>query len=85
MAAQRVGVGAQERLTELVDDAGAAQLRERIRGRASGDDRTLGQLVRRTVVIRDDHLEPEAPRLAHLRDRGDPAVDGQHETAAFAG
>ena len=36
-------VDAEERLAELVDDAGAAELRERIVGRPRRDDRAVGQ------------------------------------------
>ena len=84
MPAQHFGVGTEQRLPELVHDAGAAELGERIRGRARRDDRTGGELVARPMVIRDDHVEPEADRLAHLRRRGDAAVDRDHEPAPFA-
>ena len=40
-----LGVDAEERLAELVDDAGAAELRERVVGRPRRDDRAVGQLA----------------------------------------
>ena len=78
-------VDAEERLAELVDDAGAAQLRERIVGRPRRDDRAVGQRLAGPVVVGDDHLEAARLRLRDLLDRGDAAVDGQHEPAALVG
>ncbi len=43
MPPRHVGVDAEERLAELVDDAGAAELGERIVGRPRCDDRAIGQ------------------------------------------
>ena len=56
--------GAEQRLAELVDDAGAAELRERVVGGPGGDDRAVGQLVAGAVVVGDDHVEPGGARLA---------------------
>ena len=83
MALRDVGVDAEERLAELVYDAGAAQLRERIVGRPRRDDRAVGQRLARPVVVRDDHLEPAGARFRHLFDGGDAAVDGEDEAAPF--
>ena len=47
MALRDLRVDAEERLAELVDDAGAAQLGERIVGRARRDDRAVGERRRR--------------------------------------
>ncbi len=83
MPLRDVGVDAEERLTELVDDARAAQLRERIVGRPRRHDRTVGKRVAGTVMVGDDHLEAACLRLRHFFDRGDAAVDREHETAAL--
>ena len=47
VAGEPLVAGAEQRLGELVDDAGAAELRERIVGGPRGDDRAVGQLVAR--------------------------------------
>ena len=73
----------EQSLAELVDDAGAAQVLERIVGRASRDDRTVRQLVARTMVVGDDDVEPELARPPDFLDRGDAAVDRQDEPATF--
>ena len=44
MPLRDLGVDAEERLAELVDDAGAAELRKRIVGRPRRDDGAVGQL-----------------------------------------
>ena len=76
---------AEERLTELVDDPGSAELREWIVGRPRRDDRAVRQLVSRPVVVGDDDVEPQLFRAGHLGDRGDPAVHGDDEGAPVAG
>ena len=43
MTPRNLGVDAEEGLAQLVDDAGSAELGERILGRASGDDRAIGE------------------------------------------
>ena len=68
---------AESACAELVDDAGAAELRERIVRRPRGDDRAVRQLVARPVVVGDDDVEPARFRLGDLLHRGDPAVDGE--------
>ena len=78
-------VDAEEGLAELVDDTGAAELRKRIVGRARRDDRAVGQRLARPVMVGDDHVEPACARLGNLRDRGDAAVDREHETAPLVG
>ena len=85
MPLRDLGVDAEERLAELVDDAGAAELRKRIVGRTRRDDRAVGQRLARPVMVGDDHLEPARLRLGDLRDGRDAAVDGEHEPAALAG
>ena len=76
---------AEERLPELVDDPGAAELGEWIVGRPHRDDRAVRQLVSRPVVVGDDDVEPQLFRASHLGDRGDPAVDGEDEGAPVTG
>ena len=71
-----------ERLQELEGDAGAAQLRERVRGRLRRDDRAVGKGLAGPVVVGDDDLEPRRPGLRDLLDGSDPAVDGEDERAA---
>ena len=81
-----LGVDAEERLAELVDDAGAAELRERIVGRPRRDDRAVGQRASSgPVMVGDDHLEAARLRLGHLLHRRDAAVDREHEAAALVG
>ena len=74
-----------ERLRELADDTGAAELRERIVRRARRDDRAVRQGGARAVVIGDDHVEAARLRSRDLLDRCDPAVDGNEQAAAFVG
>ena len=74
-----------ERLRELRDDAGAAELLKGIVGRTRRDDRTVGKRLTRAVVIRDDDLEAVRLRAGDLLDGGDAAVDGQDEPAALVG
>ena len=81
--AQDVCVRPEQCLPELVRDAGPAQFAKRIRRRARGDDRAVRQLLGRPVMVGDDHVQAELARAADLLDRGDPAVDGEHEPAAF--
>ena len=56
MARERVGLGTEQRLSQLVDDARAAQLRKRILGRPRCDERTVGQLASWSMMICDDEL-----------------------------
>ena len=85
MAAQHLGVGAEQRLAELVDHARAAEVGKRIVRRARRDDGTVGQLVAGTVMVGDDHVEAELACAPHLVDGCDAAVDGEDEPAAFFG
>ena len=85
MPLRDLGVDAEERLAELVDDAGAAELRERIVGRPRRDDRAVGQRLAGPVMVGDDHVEPARARLGDLGDGRDAAVDGEHEPAALVG
>ena len=82
---QRLVARAEQRLAELVDDARAAELRERIVGRPRGDDRAVRERLARPVMVRDDDLEPARARLGDLLDRGHAAVDGEDEPAALVG
>ena len=76
-------VGA-ERLEELEDDPGAAQLRERVLRTASWPrSGSPGSVSPGPVVVGDDHLEPGGPGLGDLLDGRDPAVDGEDERAAL--
>ena len=51
--------GAEQRLGELVHDARAAELGERVVRRARRDDRAVGQRLARPVVVGDDHVDAE--------------------------
>ena len=73
--------GPDQRLRQLVHDARAAQLRERVLGRASRDDRAVGKLVAGPVVVGDDDLQPERPCFGDLGHRSDSAVDRDDEAA----
>ena len=81
VAARNLGLDAEQGLAELVDDAGSAELGERVLGRTGCDDRTVGQRLARPVVVGDDDVEAAFPRLGHLGDGRDPAVDGEDEPA----
>jgi hypothetical protein len=74
-----------ERLCELADDAGAAELRERIVRRARRDDWAVRQAGAGAVVVGDDHVEAVRLRSRDLPDCCDPAVDGHQEAAALVG
>ena len=74
-----------ERHEQLVDDAGAAQLGERVLGGPGGDDRAVGQGLAGPVVVCDDDLEAGGARLGHLLDRSDPAVDREQKRTFLAG
>ena len=83
---QRLRAGAEQRLAELVDDAGAAELPERIRRLAvRADQRAVGQVLPGPVMVGDDDLEPAGPCGGDLVDRGDAAVDRQDEAASLVG
>src|SRR6185312_13454491 len=57
MTPRNLRVDAEEGLSQLVDDSGAAELGKWVLGRASGDDRTVGQRLGRPVMVRDDDVE----------------------------
>ncbi len=82
---ERLVTRAEQRLAELVDDAGAAELRKRVLGGARRDDRAVWQRLARPVVVGDDDVEPTRSRFGDLFDRGHAAVDREHEAAAFVG
>ncbi len=85
MACQHVAVRPEQRLAQLVDDSGAAELRERVVRGTRGDDRAVGQLLARPVVVGDHDVDSERLRVSDLFDGGDPAVDGEHEPAPVLG
>ena len=74
-----------ESLRELVDDTGAAELREGVRRRTGDDERAIGQLLTGTMVVRDDDVEPELSRARNLVDGSDSTVDRHHEPEALLG
>ena len=76
---------AEQRLRELPDDAGAAEARERVVALQRRDDRARRELLGGPVMVGDDDLEPERARVLDLGDRGDAAVDGEHEVEALLG
>ena len=75
-------VGTEKRRAELVDDARPAELGEGICRRARRDDRAVRQHLSRSMVVRDDDLEPALAGLGDLLDGRDPAVDGEDEADA---
>src|ERR1700693_111728 len=85
MALRDLRVDAEERLAELVDDARAAELGKRVLRGARRDDRAVRQLVCRTVMIGDDHLETARLRLGNLCNSGGAAIDREHEPATLIG
>ena len=85
VARQRLVAGAEQRLSELVDDARAAELGERIVGRPCGDDGAVRERLAGPVMVRDDDLEPALACLGDLLDRGHAAVDREDEPAALIG
>ena len=80
-----VGLDAEQGLAELVDDAGPAELRERIVRRTGRDDRAVGQRLAGPVMVGDDDVEPAFSGLGDLVDGRDPAVDGEDEPATLVG
>ena len=81
VAARNLGIDAEQSLPELVDDAGSAELGERVLGRTGRHDGAVRQRLARPVVVGDDDVEAAFPRLGHLGDGRDPAVDGEDEPA----
>ena len=82
---QRLVADAEERLAELVDDAGPAELGERIVGRPRGDHGAVRERLPGPVVVGDDDLEAARASLGDLLDRGHAAVDREHQPAALVG
>ena len=74
-----------ERLRELVDDAGSAELGKRIVGRTRRDDGAVGKRLARTVVVGDDDVEPQLLGVRDLLDRRDPAIDREDQPGFLAG
>ena len=77
--------GAEQRLGELPHDRRAAQPRERVVALERRDDGAIGELAGGPVVVRDDDVETEPAGLGDLGDRGDAAVDREHELDAVLG
>ena len=69
MAGEHRVVGAEERLRELDDDAGAAELGKRVVGGPRGDDRAVRQRLRRAMVVGDDHVDAEPAGVLDLGGR----------------
>ena len=77
--ALRIGAGGHlQRLAELEDHPGGAQLWTAVGPERRMHERTVGQGRPGPVVIGDHHVESRRPRGSHLLDRGHPAVD-RHE------
>ena len=86
----RVGVlprAGQQRLGELVGDAGRAQVGARVAAEPRVHDRGVGQRAvgARRVVVGDHHLHPGRARGGDLGDRRDRAVDGDQQVGAARG
>ena len=62
MSLQRRRLGAEQRLPELVHDAGSAEIRERIRRRTRRNKRTSRELVTRPMVVGHDDVEAAYPQ-----------------------
>ena len=76
---------AEQRLRQLPDDTGAAEPGEGILALERGDDGAVREGLAGPVVIGDDDVEPQPPRLGDLLDRGDAAVDREQAANAFRG
>ena len=86
VARQRFRLRPEKGLAELEDDAGAAELAERVHGLAiRPDERAVRELLGGTMMVADDDLESERLGCRDLGGRGDPAIDRQDETAAVVG
>ena len=85
MPGERRVVRAEQRLRELVNDAGAAQLRERVRRGLVATIGQSGSVVTRAMVVCDDDVEPERTGLGDLLDGRDPAVHRHHQRHPSAG
>ncbi len=69
-------------LRELVGHGRAAERRERVAAESRMDDRCVGDLGGRRVVVGDDHVEAQVARQAHLLDGADRAVRGDDQRGA---
>ena len=72
-------VGAEERLAELVDDAGAAELGKRVARRPRRDDRAVGSTSPGRWWSVTTTSSPRCRASGDLLDRRDPAVDREDE------
>src|SRR5262249_4163353 len=66
---QRLVARPEEGLAELVDDAGAAELRERVIGGPRGDHGAVRKRLAGPMVVGYDDLEPSRSRLCDLLNR----------------
>ena len=76
---------AQERAGDLVSDARGAEVGARVSRDDGMDDRAIGELRARLVVVGDDDVDAERPCVCDLVDRRDPAVGGDQEASAALG
>ncbi len=76
---------AEERLRELRDNTGTAEIGKRVLGGTRGHDRAIRQRLAGPMVIGDDHVHAETLRLLDLGDSRDSAVDGENELHALLG
>src|SRR5207253_3577528 len=74
-----------ERFAELVDNARPTQIREWIVRGPRRNERTVGQLVCRTMVVGNDDVEPELAGAADLLYRRDAAVHRENDPTSFSG
>ena len=80
-----VEVGRAECLRELVDDAGSAELGERVVGRTRRHEGAVGKRLARPVVVGDDDVEPQLLGVRDLLDGRDPAIDREDQPGFLAG
>ena len=78
-------LGAGERSGELVGHARGTEVLVGIAGDDGMDDRAVGQLLARLMVIGDDCGDSLRPGRSDLRHRVDPAVHRDHEARAALG
>ena len=82
VAAERLRVRAEQRLAQLPDDAGPAQLAEWVVAAVRTDHRARRELRAGPVMVGDDHVEPFLAPSSDLLHRGYAAVDREHEANA---
>ncbi len=70
---------------QLPGDRRPAELGERVSAQRRVEDRAVGELGTRLVMVGDDHLHPPLPRPGDRVDRGDRAVHGEDQRGAALG